>query len=156
VATARTGVGPFRRDPRPYIYAGLNLVLAAVQLYVLVEVTPNRHAWAQALLLALPFATIGLGVAMLFRKPLAWRAAVAFGAVVLLVTIAVLGLLLMSAAFLSGVYGAFGTGAAMGILGAAALIVELVALVPVLQLSYLCSRAGRRVFGLPPLWKPAP
>ncbi len=154
-ATAVSGAGPTRRDPRPFIYAGLNVVLAAIQLYAVLDVSPNRHTWAQVLLLSLPVTTLLFGVATVIRRPVAWRAAIGLGTLILLVTVVILALLLMSAAFLSGVYGAFGKGAAMGILGAAALIIELVALIPVLQLKYLVSRAGRHAFGLPPLWKTA-
>ncbi len=74
----------------------------------------------------------------------------------LVLTIVLLGLLLASAAFLSGVYGAFGKAAASGVLAGAALVVELVAILPALQVKYLLTRAGRRAFGLPALWrKPA-
>jgi hypothetical protein len=50
------------------------------------------------------------------------------------------------------VYGAFGKGAAAGIMGAMALIFELVGILPTLQAKFLMTRAGRRAFGLEPLW----
>jgi hypothetical protein len=54
--------------------------------------------------------------------------------------------LLASAAFLAGVYGAFGKAAASGALIAVALVIEVVALLPIVQVKYLMSRAGRRVY----------
>lgn len=151
---------PGGRDPRPWIYGVLSLLMAAVQAYVMIKVTPNRHAWAQTLLLAIPTFTAAMGIATIAGALLrargaraAWIAAVAGGAITLIVTVIVLSLLLASAAFLAGVYGSFGKGASFGVLGAAALIVELVAILPALQLKYLLTRAGRRAFGLPPLWK---
>src|SRR4029078_9472942 len=56
--------------------------------------------------------------------------------------------ILISAAFLSGVYGAFGKAAAMTSLVAVALIVEVVALLPIVQFKFLMSRAGRRAYGV--------
>ena len=141
-----------RPDPRPFIYAGLDLVLAAGFVYSILFLSPNRHAWATALMAVIPVAVLAMGVGSLLRNRLGWRIAVAGGAVLLLATIVLLGFLLASAAFLSGVYGAFGTAAASGILGATFLMIELVALVPALQLKYLLTRAGRRAFGQPPLW----
>jgi hypothetical protein len=49
------------------------------------------------------------------------------------------------------VYGAFGRGAAMMVLLAVLLSIQLIALLPALQLKYLLSRAGRRHHGLEPL-----
>jgi hypothetical protein len=63
---------------------------------------------------------------------------------VLLVRIAI------SAAFLAGVYGAFGQAAATFALVMVALVIELVALLPIVQVKYLMTRAGRRAFGVPP------
>jgi hypothetical protein len=61
-------------------------------------------------------------------------------------------LLLMSAAFLSGVYGGFGQAAAMGTAVAVLMTLQLVALLPALQLKFLMTRAGRRYFGQTPFW----
>jgi hypothetical protein len=70
----------------------------------------------------------------------------------LLVWIITVVIMLMSAAFLSGVYGGFGQAAAMGTMVAVLMTLQLVALVPALQLKFLMTRAGRRYFGQQPLW----
>lgn len=152
-----------RRDIRPFLYGGLDLLFAAVYVYLLTSALPNRHLWAQVLLFGLPvFATImavGTIAGGVLKKPemtrIAWIVAVVGGAGMVVVTVTVLALLLMSAAFLAGVYGAFGKGAAMGVLGGAAVVVELCGLLPAFQLKYLMTRAGRRAFGLAPLWRAA-
>jgi hypothetical protein len=145
------------RDVRPFVYAGFDLLFAIVYLVLLVW-NPNRHLWAQILLCLLPVLVVLMGagtlVGALTRRAtvarLAWIGAIAAGAAMVLVTIVVLTLLLMSAAFLAGVYGAIGQGAALAVLATAALVVELCAILPVFQIKYLMTRAGRRAFGLPP------
>ena len=152
-----------RRDLRPFIYAGLDVLFAIVYLFSVLELSPNRHPWAQALLLCLPLAAgvmaIGTLVGGIVKDAkiarIAWIAAVAGATLMLVVTVVLLALLLMSAAFLSGVYGAIGKGAASGVLAAAALIVEVCGILPAFQLKYLMTRGGRRAFGLTPLWSPA-
>ena len=60
--------------------------------------------------------------------------------------------ILVSIAFLAGVYGSFGPAASSFALVAAALIVEVVAILPLFPLKYVMSRAGRRALGvMPPL-----
>ena len=152
-----------RRDLRPFIYAGLDLLFAVVYVFAVTELSPNRHAWAQALLFCLPVGAVVLAAGTLAGAlvkdarlaRIAWIAAVAGATLMLVVTVVLLALLLASAAFLSGVYGAIGKGAASGVLAAAALIVEVCGILPAFQLKYLMTRGGRRAFGLAPLWSPA-
>ncbi len=152
-----------RRDVRPFLYAGLDLAFGILYIVIFTTLAVNRHTWAMVILWSLPVVVIVMGLATLvgavMRGPsrrLAWIAAVSAGTAMLVLTIVLLGLLLASAAFLSGVYGAFGKAAASGVLAGAALVVELVAILPALQVKYLLTRAGRRAFGLPALWrKPA-
>jgi hypothetical protein len=159
-AAAGPAPRPRRRDPRPWIYAAIDALLAVVLVVVITEVAPNRHAWAQALLWLLPGASAAMAAGTLAgavlpgarARRIAWAVAVVGGAVMLVVTVVLLVLLLMAASFLSGVYGGIGKGAATGALAAAALIVEVCGLLPALQLKYLLTRAGRRALGLPPLW----
>lgn len=147
-------------DPRIIIYGVIDLLLLALYIYVIGVAAPNRHLWAQLVLYTIPGFALLLGVGTLvggmMREGLAarvaWITAVVGATGMLVFMVVVLGLLLASAAFLSGVYGAFGKAAAGGILGAAALIIELVGFVPVLQLKFLMTRGGRRAFGLAPLW----
>ena len=78
------------------------------------------------------------------------NAFIAGGTTLLLWTVGFIVLLLTTAAYLSGVYGAFGKAASSGALLAAALMFEAVALVPALQLKWALTRAGRRAFGVAP------
>ncbi len=171
--------GPRRRDVRPFIYTALDVGLAILLYVIITDAAPNRHAWAQGLMWCLPAGALlmALGTAAGAARNLAvryrgrgavgwllasafnfhrpriwWTVAVAGGVLMLVVAVAVLALLLSSAAFLSGVYGAFGKAAATGMLVACALVIELVGVIPTLQLKYLMTRAGRRAFGLAPLW----
>jgi hypothetical protein len=158
---AAKAVAPTRGlDPRILIYGVIDLALIALYLYLLLFAAPNRHFWAQLILTLIPLFAVVMAVgtvagafarATSFGK-IGWWMGIAGGAGMLVVMVVVLGFLLASAAFLSGVYGAFGKAAAGGILGAMALIVEIVAIVPVLQLKFLMTRGGRRAFGLPPVW----
>lgn len=77
-----------------------------------------------------------------------WKVAqVACGGLLVVATWLLLALCL-DAAFLAGVYGSFGQAAASFALISGLLVIELVALVPALQLKWLRSRAGRRAFGV--------
>jgi hypothetical protein len=150
---------PARRDVRPYIYAGLELMLGALLIWIITKAAPNRHTWAQAMMWGLPVGVLLMGVgtalgAYLKQRAL-WLVAVIGGAFLMVIAVIILGLLLSSAAFLTGVYGAFGRAAATGMLVACALILELIGVIPVLHLKYLMTRAGRRAFGLQPLWAKA-
>jgi hypothetical protein len=149
-----------RRDLRPFIYGALDLIALVLYVLAITKISPNRHPWAQMLLWMMPLAVgllaAGTIAAAVLKDPklnrIGWWIAVAGGALQVLVVIILFCLLLMAASFLSGVYGAFGKGAAAGCLGAAAGIVQFCGLLPVFQLKYLMTRGGRRACNLPPLW----
>ena len=141
------------RDIRPYVYFGLNQLFAVAYVYVLSSVIPNRlmsaavHLWTLPVLMQL----IALGMATTFvRAPevrrIGWWVAVVSASVLLLSTVLLIIRVLVSAAFLAGVYGAFGKAAAMSALIGVALVIEVVALVPLFQIKYLRTRAGRRAY----------
>lgn len=130
------------------IYGGLDLLFAAAQAILIWKVVPNRLPSASFHLWTLPIFTFVLGLAMVRPSPIGWKVAVAAGSAVLLSTILLIVRIVVSAAFLSGVYGAFGKAAAMTALMSVALIVEMVALLPIVQVKYLMSRAGRKAFGV--------
>jgi hypothetical protein len=143
------------RDMRPYIYLGLDQLFVIVYAYVLLYVIPTRllsgqlHMWALPVLMQV----IALGTASVFlRAPkhrrVGWWIAVVAGSLLIAATILLIIRVLVSAAFLSGVYGAFGKAAAVSALIGVALVVELVALVPLFQIKYLRTRAGRRVYAI--------
>jgi hypothetical protein len=142
-----------RRDLRPYIYLGLNQLFVIVYAYLLAAVIPNRHASAVVHLWALPvlMQAMALGMAAtLIRAPAVrragWWAATVGASLLLAATIVLILRVVVSAAFLAGVYGAFGKAAALAGLIGVALVVELVAIVPLFQLKYLMTRAGRRAY----------
>lgn len=142
-----------RRDIRPFIYLGLNQAFVVVYFYVLTYVIPNRlmsatvHLWALPVLMQL----VAIGMAAVFVRGvdvrrMGWWLAVAAASLLVLATILLIVRVLVSAAFLAGVYGAFGKAAAMSALIGVALVVEIVALLPLFQLKYLMTRAGKHAF----------
>jgi hypothetical protein len=153
--TPEASVAPARarHDVRPYVYLALNQLFVVIYVYVLVAVIPNRllsaalHLWALPVLMQL----MALGMAASLVAPLrraGWWLAVVAGSLMILATVLLIIRVLVSAAFLSGVYGSFGKAAAMSALIGVALVVEIVALVPLFQVKYLMTRAGRRAFAM--------
>ena len=154
-APAEVTAPPPARDVRPYIYLGLNELFVVLYAYVLTYVIPNRLMSATVHLWALPvlMQVIALGMATVFARGasarrIGWWAAVVSASLLVAITVLLIIRVLVSAAFLSGVYGAFGKAAAMSALIGVALIVELVALLPLFQIKYLRTRAGRRAFAI--------
>jgi hypothetical protein len=144
-----------RRDIRPYVYFGLDQLFVIIYFYVLTYVIPNRlmsatiHLWALPVLMQV----MAVGMAATFvRAPelrrVGWWVALGAASLLVLLTILLIIRVLVSAAFLAGVYGAFGKAAAMSALIGVALVVELVALLPLFQMKYLMTRAGRRVYSI--------
>lgn len=132
-----------RREVRPIVYAALDFLFAAIYAGLVLQV-PNRHGWANALLWGTVVAVVLAGAGMLWRSPWGWRAAAAGCGALLVLAVTLLVLLLLSASFLSGVYGSMGKGAAMFALLGGALVIELLGLLPAFQLKFLMTRAGRR------------
>ena len=142
-----------RRDFRPFIYLGLDQLFVIVYFYVLTYVIPNRmmsatvHLWALPVLMQL----MAIGMAAIFVsgadvRRWGWWLALGSASLLVLATILLIVRVLVSAAFLAGVYGAFGKAAAVSALIGVALVVELVALLPLFQIKYLMTRAGRRIY----------
>jgi hypothetical protein len=140
-----------RRDLRPYIYLGLDQLAVIVYAIVIVKLVPTWMTSAKIHLWSFPVGLelMALGMAAVFvpkYRPLGRKIAITGGSLVLLSTFLIIVRLLASAAFLAGVYGAFGKAVASGALIAVALVIEVVALLPIVQVKYLMSRAGRRVY----------
>ena len=135
------------RDPRRWIYGGLDLAFALMQAILIWKVVPNRLPSASIHLWTLPIATLVMGIATLVGGPRAWLTAVIAGSAALVSTFFLIVRIIVSAAFLSGVYGAFGKAASMTALTSIAIVVELVALLPIVQVKWLMTRMGRRTFG---------
>jgi hypothetical protein len=147
-ASGRDAARASGRDPRRWIYGGLDLVFAAAYAFAIWKVIPNRLPSAAAHLWTFPLATLAMGIATLLGGARGWWVAVIGGSAVLLSTFVLIVRILVSAAFLAGVYGAFGKAAATFALVMIALVIELVALLPIVQVKYLMTRAGRRAFGV--------
>jgi hypothetical protein len=141
--------GRVNRDIRRWIYGGLDLVFAAAYAFAIWKVIPNRLASASVHLWTFPVATLVMAVGTLLGGRRGWWTAVIGGSALLLSTILLIARIVASAAFLAGVYGAFGKAAATFSLVMVALAIELVALLPIVQVKYLMTRAGRRAYGVP-------
>jgi len=137
---------PARPDPRRWIYGALDLIFGAVFVGVIASVIPNRLPSAALHLWTLPACTLAMGAGTLLGGRHGWWTAIAAGSALLLSTILLIARILISASFLAGVYGAFGKAAATFALISVALTVELVALLPIVQIKFLMSRAGRRAY----------
>jgi hypothetical protein len=140
-----------KRDIRPYIYLALNQIFAIAYFYTVIAVIPNRLPSAKAHLYAVPIVMqiVALAQASIFVPSLrkVGRAIVVVGLSLLLaLTVLLIARVLISAAFLSGVYGAFGKAAASTALMGVAIVVEVVGLLPLFQIRYMQSRAGRRAY----------
>lgn len=136
------------RDPRVFIYAGFDVAMALVYAIVITRVAPPFRAGPALLVWLLVVAALAMGAGMLIRSRWGWRLAVGGCGFLLVLEVILLVLILASAAFLSGVYGAFGKGGAGMAVLVALLTIQMVALLPSLQLKFLMTRAGRRAFGL--------
>ena len=102
--------------------------------------------WSLGILIAM-YAAFALAFVFVPERRKAGRVIAIIGGSVLLLSIIVLiARVLVSAAFLAGVYGAFGQAAATFAIVAIALVIEVVALLPIVQIKYLMSRAGKRAY----------
>jgi len=137
------------RDIRRWIYGGLDAVFAGGYAIAIWTVIPNRLPSAQLHLWTFPLATLVMAVGTLLGTPRGWRIAVVGGSLVVFSTVLLIVRIVISAAFLAGVYGAFGKAAATFALVMIALVIEVVAILPIVQIKYLLTRAGRRAYGVP-------
>lgn len=141
-----------RPDPRRWIYVALDLAFAVGYVLAFRNLMPNRHGWVTALLDVLPAAAALMALGTGLARPWSWWLAIVGGAAMLAWAIGAMFFVLYFASYLAGVYGAFGQAASVVSLVAVALLIQLVAMVPVFQLKWCMTRGGRRAFGLAPLW----
>ena len=140
-----------KRDPRPTIYGALDQIFAVVYAIAVWRVIPNRLASASLHLWALPVLAqlMALGTLSAWvpaARRYGWWVAIVSGSLMLVMTVLLIIRVLVSAAFLAGTYGAFGKAAASTAMIGVAVVVEVVALLPIFQIKYLMTRAGRRAF----------
>jgi hypothetical protein len=136
-------------DARRWIYGALDVVAAVSYALAIALVVPNRHPSAMIHLWSIPLVAAVAGTGMLAGGPRGWRVAVVGGSLWLASTFLLIVRICVSAAFLAGTYGAFGKATAMFALVMVALVIEAVGLLPLLQVKYLMTRAGRRAHGFP-------
>jgi hypothetical protein len=142
-----TGLGK-KPDPRRWIYGGLAFGIALVQMYCAIAVIPNRLPSAALHLWTFPLMTLAMAVGTLSGMRVGWWVTVLAGGALLLSVMLVIVRILVSAAFLAGVYGAFGKAAATFSFVAIALIAQVVALLPIFHIRWAMSRRGKRAFGV--------
>lgn len=139
---------PPRPDVRRWIYGGLDLLFGLAYAFVIWKVIPNRLPSAAFHLWTLPACMLAMSAGTLLGGRYGWWIAIVAGSALLLSIIVLIVRILVSAAFLAGVYGAFGQAASTFAIVAVALIVEVVALLPIVQIKFLMARAGRRAYGV--------
>ena len=123
------------------LYGTLNLVFAALYAWVGFGIPPGRsHAFNFALGLVCVMLAVA-GVGLLLRTRWARPVAIVASALLLVFAAATVTLLVMSSAYLRGIYGTLGQGMAAICLAVAALVLELFALLPLFQLRFLLGRA---------------
>ena len=150
-AATPTSQPPFHRDTRDirrWIYGGLDGAFAIVYAIAIWKVIPNRLPSAALHLWSFPLVTLAMAAGTLLGGPKGWWIAVIGGSAMLLSAFLLIVRILISAAFLAGVYGAFGKAAATFSLVMVALVIEVVALLPIVQVKYLMTRAGRQAYGV--------
>ncbi len=139
---------PAAADKRRWIYGVLAALFAVVYGLLMWKVIPNRLPSAMLHLATVPVFTLMMAIGTLLGGRFGWWLAVTGGSLVLLSTIVLIARILASAAFLAGVYGAFGKAASTFALVSVALIIELVGILPICQVKFLMSRPGRRTYGV--------
>jgi hypothetical protein len=133
-------------DPRRWIYAVLDATCALGYAAAIGIALPRGHADAEIHLWSLPIAAAVAAVGTVRGNAAGRRLALAAATVWLAAAALLILRVCVSAGFLAGVYGAFGKAAASGAIVIAALVVEVVALVPLFQVKFLMSRVGRRAY----------
>lgn len=126
-------------------HAVANLIFAAFYAWIGFSVAPSRHAWFAPALGAVVLLLAVAGLTLLTRVRHARRVAQIAQTTLLAFAAVVLVLLVASAAYLRSIYGPLGQGMAAITLVVAALVVELCALLPILQLRALARPAVRRL-----------
>lgn len=134
------------RDPRVHIYAGFDLLMALLQATLITWIAPPFRAGPALFLWALVAVLLVTGAGMIAGRRWGWRVAVGGCGILLALELVLLILILSSAAFLAGAYGSFGRGGAGLAIVAALLSIQMIALLPALQLKFLLTRGGRRAF----------
>jgi hypothetical protein len=146
---ASAAVPVARRDLRRWIYAGLDVVFVVLQLVAVMSLD-TRFTLDKLQLLSLPLFAGLMAGGMFVGGRTGWWIAIAGCAGILAAAALLVIRIVVSATYLGAVFGGFGQMATGIAVLATALIVEVGVLLPLFQLKYLRTRAGRRAFGIDP------
>lgn len=135
-----------RTDPRRWIYGSLDAIFAVVYAIVVFTTARSRFTEGRIVLGLLPALAGCAAVGMFVGGRWGWKVAQVACGGLLVVCAWLLLALCVDTAYLAGVYDDFGRGAAGFALVTGLLLIEVVGLVPALQLKWLRTRAGRRAF----------
>ena len=127
------------------VYGVLDLLLAAIYLYVFLRLVPSRSGTFTAVAVGVSLVLAGGGVGMLAGRPWGRRLAFVASLVMLAACFALVTLLVASAAYLHGIYDGIGEAGSVISILIALVAIEVVGLVPGLQLAHLLRlrRASR-------------
>jgi len=135
---------PVEPDRGLITYGVLDIVFGWAYLYLGLSVAPSRSPMVQGLVWILFSVLVLSGVALILRRRWSGWVGLAGAGVVLGFTLFLISALALSAAYLRGVYGGFGKGAATICILAAFLAVEVFGLLPVFQIRFLLRPEVRR------------
>jgi hypothetical protein len=128
---------PRRASKVSIVYGVLDLLLAALYLFIFFRLVPSRSGTFGAIVVAVSL-FLGLGgIGMISGRPWGRRAAFTACLIMLLACAALIVLLLLSAAYLHGIYDGIGEAGVAAALISALLSIEVVGLIPGLQLAHL-------------------
>jgi hypothetical protein len=121
-------------------YGILDVGLAGLYAWIGFALVPGRSTAFNAALAAVVLLLLASGVSLLVGARWARRLGVVAAAALLVFAAVVISGLTMSAAYVRGIYGPLGRGVAVLAVCAAALAVEIFALVPIFQLRFLLKK----------------
>jgi hypothetical protein len=125
------------------IFGALDIVFGWIYLLSFIYVVPPYSETLEVPIYALSFFMMAAGAALLVGKRWSYWLGVVAAGVLGVVCLAVVSLLIASAAYLYGLYGAFGKGATYVTLFAISLVVTWFGLLPIFQLWGLLRRPVR-------------
>ena len=129
-----------QRSSASTVFGIVDLALAVLYAFLVLRVIPSRSSTFTGLALAASLLLAAGGVGMIVQSRLGLVVAAVAASTMIAATFALILLLVASAAYLHGIYGGIGqAGSAIAIL-AALLVIEVVGLVPALQLIHLWRR----------------
>ena len=137
--TTRNRTQPSRDFPNRLlrVFGLLDFLFAWTYLLIFIYVVPPFDPTVKWVAYAVSFTIMAGGLVMWTGGKVAFWAGLSVAAFLLTVCFIVVGLLVASAAYLYGLYGAFGKGATYVTLFAVSLVVTYVGLLPVFQMAYL-------------------